>query len=377
MEVSDIICAMIVNQRDIARKLNLAVSTVSKSLRHCTDVSDETRAQVLSTAAQMGYEPPLRAGRSAASRGAGRRAQLRAGRPARSRTQALIPVGLLFHWGDTIQHDIHQPGHEMLMGATEAAGDLGVSLSIHFDRGAASDWHDPRKQPANLRGGQLRGLMFMYNFEAPIVAQFAGQYPTVTANHHHLDVGADLVGLDYTWACQLALGQLLERGHRRIGLLSVGHSHGRQQFTGSCLAAVCNVGLSLADVAIVDSPGRQLDRYALAREAARLTAERGVTGWITKSNYNVYDLNDALKPLGRAVGQDVAVVSLGGDRPDRTGLEITAYSPPLREMGAACVHQLLQRIEEPDRPAMARLLQPRPVPGQTLVPSTARAEARP
>jgi DNA-binding LacI/PurR family transcriptional regulator len=368
---------MIVNQRDIAQKLNLAVSTVSKSLRHCTDVSDETRARVLSAAAQMGYETPVRgsapAGRANALRSR-RRAAVQAG-PVRPR--AIIPVGLLFHWGDTIQHDVHQPGHEMLMGATDAAGELGVSLSIHFDRGAAGDWHDPRKQPVNLRSGQLRGLMFMYNFEASIIAQFAARYPTVTANHHHLNLGADLVGTDYTYACHLALRQLLDLGHRRIGFMSIGHSHGRQQFVGACMAAAFDLNMGPEQLRVADAAAGHLDRLGLAREAAQLSLTHNVTAWITKTNYNVYDLDDALKASGLRVGREVAVISLGGDQPDRTGLDITSYSPPLREMGAACVHQLLQRIEEPDRPATARLLQARYAPGKTVVPPQSRAGTGP
>ena len=43
--------------RDIANKLNLSISTVSKGLNGASDVSDKTRRLVLDTALKMGYTP--------------------------------------------------------------------------------------------------------------------------------------------------------------------------------------------------------------------------------------------------------------------------------------------------------------------------------
>ena len=43
--------------RDIAKELNLSVSTVSKGLNNASDISEETRRMVLSTAMKLGYVP--------------------------------------------------------------------------------------------------------------------------------------------------------------------------------------------------------------------------------------------------------------------------------------------------------------------------------
>lgn len=43
--------------RDIANKLNLSISTVSKGLNGASDISDETRRLVMDTALKMGYTP--------------------------------------------------------------------------------------------------------------------------------------------------------------------------------------------------------------------------------------------------------------------------------------------------------------------------------
>lgn len=44
--------------RDIAKKLNLSISTVSKGLNGASDISEETRRLVIDTALKMGYAPP-------------------------------------------------------------------------------------------------------------------------------------------------------------------------------------------------------------------------------------------------------------------------------------------------------------------------------
>lgn len=46
-----------VRMKDIARDLDVSVMTVSKALRHHTDISEKTRARVLARAEKLGYQP--------------------------------------------------------------------------------------------------------------------------------------------------------------------------------------------------------------------------------------------------------------------------------------------------------------------------------
>lgn len=47
--------------KDLAKKLNISVSTVSRALRNVTDINPETKQQVLQLARQLNYEPNLMA----------------------------------------------------------------------------------------------------------------------------------------------------------------------------------------------------------------------------------------------------------------------------------------------------------------------------
>ena len=47
--------------KDIARKLNISVSTVSRALRNASDINPETKQAVLTLAAELNYEPNLMA----------------------------------------------------------------------------------------------------------------------------------------------------------------------------------------------------------------------------------------------------------------------------------------------------------------------------
>ena len=48
---------MAISIRDVAKKINLSITTVSRALDGYDDVSEETRNKVLRTAAEMGYIP--------------------------------------------------------------------------------------------------------------------------------------------------------------------------------------------------------------------------------------------------------------------------------------------------------------------------------
>lgn len=47
--------------KDLARKLNISVSTVSRALRHASDINPETKQAVLTLAGELNYEPNLMA----------------------------------------------------------------------------------------------------------------------------------------------------------------------------------------------------------------------------------------------------------------------------------------------------------------------------
>ncbi len=52
---------MTVTIRDLAEKLKLSITTVSRALDGYADVAEETRKRVIQTAREMGYEPSFAA----------------------------------------------------------------------------------------------------------------------------------------------------------------------------------------------------------------------------------------------------------------------------------------------------------------------------
>lgn len=51
-----------VNLKDLAKALNISVSTVSKALRDSYEIGDETKKKVIAKAQSMGYSPNPYAG---------------------------------------------------------------------------------------------------------------------------------------------------------------------------------------------------------------------------------------------------------------------------------------------------------------------------
>ena len=49
------------NYKDLARQLNISVSTVSRALRNASDINQETKSTVLALAEKLNYEPNVMA----------------------------------------------------------------------------------------------------------------------------------------------------------------------------------------------------------------------------------------------------------------------------------------------------------------------------
>src|SRR5690348_7329022 len=102
-----------VNQTLIAKRLKLSPATVSRSLGNGADVTPETRAKVLSAAAEMGYRGEARSG----------------ARREKAPEDAAVGVLISDYHGDDF------PIRGFLKGLSEAAGRRRISLVVHAFEG--------------------------------------------------------------------------------------------------------------------------------------------------------------------------------------------------------------------------------------------------
>ena len=91
--------------QDIADRLGMAKSTVSKALSGATDISEKTRERILGCASEMGY-------------------QVKTGRTAYSRNLIVCIYG-------SIHYDkVDQFGYEIILGIQAEAAEHGIGVNI-------------------------------------------------------------------------------------------------------------------------------------------------------------------------------------------------------------------------------------------------------
>lgn len=178
-----------VTLNDIAAKLGISKSTVSKGLNNASDVSEELRRKILETAAEMGYT-----GRRTAKK-------------------------LCIFVENMGYKDPNQFGYDLIAGFLEMARPEGwtvdvVPLTEEYQRGITY-------QEAMAQGGWRGAFVLGFSLLDPWMEEFrTAQVPTVLFDNYIKENPCMAsVGCDNAGGLAAAVHHLRGLGHRRIGLL--------------------------------------------------------------------------------------------------------------------------------------------------------------
>ncbi|WP_202840480.1 LacI family DNA-binding transcriptional regulator [Luteimonas saliphila] len=184
---------MSVTIKDVARRANVSVATVSRALNGHQNVAEEVRKRVLSVADQLRYSPH-HAARSLSSR----------------RTQT-IGVVLPDLYGEFFS--------ELMRGIDHVARERGLHLLV-------SSYHGhPQEQGAALRAmrGRVDGLLLMSPFlegQESLADDMPASMPVVLMGSPVAADGPASIGVDNHGGAKAMMEHLLEAGHRSIAFLS-------------------------------------------------------------------------------------------------------------------------------------------------------------
>jgi LacI family transcriptional regulator len=180
---------MRVRLKDIARELGVSVVTVSKVLRHHSDIGEETRERVLKRMKELNYRPNLAA-------------------------RALV-TGRSFSVGLVVPDLVHQFFSEVAKGLSRELRKKGYSLLI------SSSEEDPELEQQEIEQLLARRV------DALVVASSRGtedalrrieeqRTPYVLIDRQFAGLSANFVGVDDISVGDLATAHLIEIGCRRI-----------------------------------------------------------------------------------------------------------------------------------------------------------------
>jgi DNA-binding LacI/PurR family transcriptional regulator len=317
--------------KDIARKLNISISTVSYALNGGPrPVPEEVRERVLATARELDYRPNSIA-RSMAT--------------GRTATLAVVPPRMTSHL-------LASPYTlTVLSSIVDAAGELLHDILLH----TAPANSDPDTLASTIMGGKADGVILIAPpVGSPVAAHLAARdFPCVVLNADGPE-GVVRILTDNHAATEQALKHLMELGHRRIG-----HVAGPQDLQdgverrAAFLALIAQYGLPCQENWIV--PGQF--HYEHGRNAARqLLMQPGhPTAILAGNDESGIGVIDAARELGIRVPEELSVVAY--DVLPSATLQmrrVTAVRQPIQEMAEHATRLLVDWVREGKRPDPSR-----------------------
>lgn len=316
---------------DIAEKLNLSKSTVSKALNGYRDVSIETRERVLQAADAMGYQP------SSAAR------NLRRGRTDK--------LGLFMN---TALEYVADYLSGMIPGAVLTSQGFGKNLLIYN----TPDNDKPQHLLSVCRSGEVDGvILFSTHYDQDTLdALIESGFPFVVMGRVIDDARVPYVAPDYYGGSYRATQHLIDLGHRRIAFTT------RPDLTTAndarlkgYLDALHDAGIPRDDDLIV--PTRIEPRSGEAPTEWLLALDAPPTAIFAFHDLVAVDVIHVLQAHGLCVPDDISVMGFDGLRAGfMTIPHVTTVAQPLAHIGQRVTEIINQRIEDPDAPVVQEVV---------------------
>jgi LacI family transcriptional regulator len=334
--------AVAVTSKDIARRLSISQSTVSRALRGDPRVSAETKARILEAARQMEYTPNL-AARSLITRRTG-------------------TIGL-------IVSDITNPFYPELLGVLHNEFALAGYRTVLFNE--RTDAPLERHVADLVNGAAVDGLVYVSaTLGMPLPGSGTGRIPVVLVNRYVEGDAVDTVVCDNRSGGRAVAEAMLDLGHRRVALISGPENATTRRDREQGFRE----GLESRGDELDDTLRRvgQFSHHSGYQWGLDLLASRTRPSAIFAANDLIaFGALDAARRIGIRVPDDLSVV--GFDDIDMAGWEafnLTTVKQPLGKMGREAVGLLLERIAaaEDAVPPRRRTLPVELVRRRTLAP---------
>ncbi|MEY4984861.1 MAG: hypothetical protein RIR62_3127, partial [Pseudomonadota bacterium] len=337
------------NLKELASKLGLSPTTVSRALNGYPEVNEATRERVMAAAKRHNYRPNTRAIRLATGRA------LAVGHviPIATRHEIVNPVfaDFIAGAGETYSRN----GYDMLLSVVPDENET-VAYAEMKSRGSVDGviLHAPKTVDPRIALLNDLGLPFVVHGRA---TGAEGPYAWVDVNNRR--------------AFQRATEFLLDLGHRRIGLVNgletMDFAIRRRTGYADALAAR---GI-LADPALMASDEMtEVAGYQAAQ--AMLALPDPPTAFLVSSMISGMGVRRAIEGRGQRMGRDVSVIIHDDDlsymkNGDAVPI-FTATRSSVREAGRLAAEMLLSLIANPGEGPQERLLEAELIIGQSTGP---------
>ena len=327
--------------QDVADLAAVSTATVSRCLNNSGHVTEKTRLKVQQAIQTLGYSPNFGAQALAAKR--------------TNTIGAIIP---------TMENAIFARGMQAFQ---ETLAENGITLII------ASCSYRPELEEEQIRSLVARGadaLLLIGQSRPDATYQFLARrnIPYVLAWAHKKDSEHCYIGFDNQAAAQTITRQVLELGHRNLGVivgLTQNNDRARDRITG-IEHAIADHGAKTAPLQVIEAEYTfQEGAKALDQLLANPTPPTAV---ICGNDVLAVGAVKRAKQLGLAVPEDLSITGFADiEVSELIDPELTTVHVPHREMGIAAAKSLIAMLKT-QTPVESHLLETRIVNRQSLGP---------
>ncbi|MBD2754102.1 LacI family DNA-binding transcriptional regulator [Spirosoma validum] len=309
--------------KDIARSLNISISTVSRALRGLPEIHPETRKAVMRLAEDLDYQPNQLAKNLAKSR---------------TKTIGVIVPNLSYYYYSAMLNSIE-----------EAALQAGYSVLVCQTN---ESYLREITNVQNLLRSQVEGFIISLsrdtnNYEH-VERLVRKNIPLVLFDRYAESINVSKVIVDNHAASFKATEHLIENGCRRIGFLA-GPTQlvlSNQRVEGY-RAALAKYDLSVGDQYVFHCDYTQ--ENTIMQTLEMMSLPQPPDGIVVISDRMAFSAMYAMSQKGIRIPDDVAVVSFNNEPVSAYfSPTLSSISQPIQEMGTEAVRLLLRELEAVD-----------------------------
>lgn len=318
----------LISIKDIAREVGVSTTTVSFVLNGKARekrISEDLKLRIEETARRLNYRP------NHVARG------LRTGR---SHTLGLIVEDIsnpfFAHLARHVEYEADKHGYTVMFCSTE------------------NDESKAERLLYMMRHRQMDGFIIVPTpgMEAEVGGLVSSGKPVVLVDRYFPGLDICHVTVDNYRGAREAVGLLVDKGYRRIGIVTLeSRQIQMQEREKGFRDAMSDHGLEVTVGRILHIPFDSTDSQASSAVLAMLSRESDMDAIFFTTNYLGIAGLEAIRNAGKRIPADIGVVSFDDSVLFRLGSPtITVVSQPIREMGRAAVNMILAMIrkEMPD-----------------------------
>lgn len=320
------------NLVEVARRAGVSISTVSRTINQTGKISAKTQEHVRRVMRDLGYKP--------------------------NRVARRLRAGGKCHLLGLIIPNIQNPFFaDLARGVEDVAyrNNFAVLLCNYDEDAKKERFYLDVMQAESVDGIILPPLT---ETDAAVLKMARGGMPVVCVDRALANTAIDKVEIDNHGGALAAVTHLLQRGHRRIGMIAGpgNSSTGRARLAGY-RAALAAAGVPVADELICFGDYKQ--ESGRVQAGVLLGLARPPSALFVANNLMMIGALESVFSRGLRIPSQVALVGFD-DLPLASVFAppLTVVRQPAYEVGRSAAELLLKRVEEPGRPATSLVLSP-------------------